>query len=729
MAALGHKTNADMLAHWKGDSANRTDTKLILNNLGSLGTTFRATAVSEAAAASARPVGPVVDGFRKFARQFTPGTTSLVSGTANTTLEGALKSTYTAEAFVRVNSLAATMHICAYTALGETSATNTLIQWSINTSGRMVVFTESGAGVNQTITQSTGAQMVADTWYYVAITQDATNVNFYINGNLEQAVAKGTLATGGTTGTLYIGTNQDLANETTPMNGFMGAFKITAGAKSGGDITTAYGEFTADFELSTGSALVHYNMTDLADTIYDSLDKIHVWPTTTASLLHRSGTLIDDDSDGIFNNGTGTFSYAANATTVGADGANVEALRQAFLATTGWTFSGWFKVSAQGVTNRINGLFCFGDPGLNTAVGNFLAFEITASGAFTFWSEYGTDSDSTHTTTYTLGDLHYKRNHIACVRYPTVAGKHPVGVFVNGALVEMIANVEPYTGGSTQSLRLLNGANEQPLIGTADDMCFYDSPVTDAEILENYQRGVRLVPPVISGVTAAGAVTNASALAATITHASEQLDRIQVWMERDDGVDEMIHDGLTSGFKAGYSASSTNGASGTGRVLSITRTGGFDTEAFTLKIRAVDIHGNVATSSTDYTVSDFTEDPVDTGAPIITNFVPANGSEIRDLQSLQFDITDDLGFAVVALFTSWEDPDTGDDVVDFVHDGDAFRGNYTDTTVNTRTAISGGWRYTIRRAGGWPKNSDGTNLPLSIEFLPVDTSGNIGEIT
>lgn len=107
--------------------------------------------------------------------------------------------------------------------------------------------------------------------------------------------------------------------------------------------------------------------------------------------------------------------------------------------------------------------------------------------------------------------------------------------------------------------------------------------------------------------------------------------------------------------------------------------------------------------------------PVDSTPPTITNFSPAAGTGIASGQVLQFDITDESGIAAVVLLASFPSGN-----VEIIHDNDGFRGSYVGGS-NGRTAIVGGYRYTVLRVGGW------LEAP-TIEFIPVDTSGNLGVI-
>lgn len=96
--------------------------------------------------------------------------------------------------------------------------------------------------------------------------------------------------------------------------------------------------------------------------------------------------------------------------------------------------------------------------------------------------------------------------------------------------------------------------------------------------------------------------------------------------------------------------------------------------------------------------------------PTIGNFSIAPGTAISRDQAIAFDVTDDAELAFVGLAASYSDGS-----VDLVYDGHDFRGRYT----GTRSVISGGYRFTVWRSGGWP------SAP-TFEYLPIDTSGNLG---
>lgn len=108
--------------------------------------------------------------------------------------------------------------------------------------------------------------------------------------------------------------------------------------------------------------------------------------------------------------------------------------------------------------------------------------------------------------------------------------------------------------------------------------------------------------------------------------------------------------------------------------------------------------------------------PGDVTPPVVTNFSPAIGNAIENTQVIEFDVTDETGLAAIMVLVSFPNG-----TIDVVHDNNGFRGSYVGD-VNARAAIVGGFHYTVRRVGGWPDSP-------TFEFLPVDTSGNIGAVS
>lgn len=99
----------------------------------------------------------------------------------------------------------------------------------------------------------------------------------------------------------------------------------------------------------------------------------------------------------------------------------------------------------------------------------------------------------------------------------------------------------------------------------------------------------------------------------------------------------------------------------------------------------------------------------DTTKPTIANFSPAVGTPLNSTQPVTFDVTDETGLVRALVLVT-----LGSETF-LVHDGDIFRPGFSN--YSTRTAIAGGFRYTVRPNGGWTK-------PPTFEVHAVDTSGN-----
>lgn len=89
--------------------------------------------------------------------------------------------------------------------------------------------------------------------------------------------------------------------------------------------------------------------------------------------------------------------------------------------------------------------------------------------------------------------------------------------------------------------------------------------------------------------------------------------------------------------------------------------------------------------------------PVDENAPVLSGVTPEEDSQINGDTAIQFDVTDDENLVGVELAVFF-----GGDYADYderIHDGTSFTPRYT--AGSTRTAITDGYRYVLRRSGGW----------------------------
>lgn len=101
----------------------------------------------------------------------------------------------------------------------------------------------------------------------------------------------------------------------------------------------------------------------------------------------------------------------------------------------------------------------------------------------------------------------------------------------------------------------------------------------------------------------------------------------------------------------------------------------------------------------------------DVTPPVVSNFSPVAGSRLSSAaEAVAFDVTDAGGLALVLVSVRY--PSGAEELA---HDGAAFAPTFS---LSSRAAIANGYRYTLRRRGGWPSSP-------TIRIFPVDTSGNL----
>lgn len=105
--------------------------------------------------------------------------------------------------------------------------------------------------------------------------------------------------------------------------------------------------------------------------------------------------------------------------------------------------------------------------------------------------------------------------------------------------------------------------------------------------------------------------------------------------------------------------------------------------------------------------------------PEVTIVSPTNG-ELGLTDAIVFDVTDDEGeFHAVFVWVNLLDIGSSE----VVHDGDSFAARYV--ALSSRAAIADGYRYTVRRSGGWPQPVLATATPqLEIRIKAIDSAGN-----
>jgi hypothetical protein len=81
----------------------------------------------------------------------------------------------------------------------------------------------------------------------------------------------------------------------------------------------------------------------------------------------------------------------------------------------------------------------------------------------------------------------------------------------------------------------------------------------------------------------------------------------------------------------------------------------------------------------------------------VTNVQPASLANVQPADTLSFDVTSTTGLLRIIVCIGW--PVETERAPELAHDGNAFQALYIEGS--TRTAVAGGFRYVLRRAGGW----------------------------
>lgn len=94
----------------------------------------------------------------------------------------------------------------------------------------------------------------------------------------------------------------------------------------------------------------------------------------------------------------------------------------------------------------------------------------------------------------------------------------------------------------------------------------------------------------------------------------------------------------------------------------------------------------------------------------VTNVQPANLAEVQPADTLSFDVTSTTGLLRVLVCV---DPLNAGHAPELAHDGGSFQNLYEGSA---RTVIAGGFRYVLRRDGGW-------YAPPRLLIFAVDSAG------
>lgn len=545
-----------------------------------------------------------------FARKFissAAGASGGLSFSRNTSAgtQAAFIATWTFEAFIRIDALPGAglfdpIFGHAGTVASDTAANNSLGLIQVTETGKVRVFWESGAGVDQSVVSAVGT-LVVGTWHHLAISKDATAKEFkvYVDGVLTDTLSYATEADSGTTGVLVMGRD--------------------------GITPTRHGSFTVhDVHFSN---IVRDGATILADAARKATTGLHVVDANTSWLWRLSLTppcALDSGpyqmhlkseaststnitaptgAGGIINDGgrgRTTFNAAMG-------GHYVDEIRDALLAD--FTFEGWFILSKQSTALESWGLFRWGNPGVESQSDNYFGISVDVNGTVNVDVEHGAGSSASSTCSSTAGAVPIGSPVHIAVRKTM----EPVGVplpwtcdiFVNGVNVTTGTKTgrTNYDGGDhSETCYVAICAGQQSSVqftGVVDDVRISNVARTDDEILANFKAGW----PWIDGGDAPEVVMITPTVGTPISRREPATFRITDdlkiclvvgWLTYAGDIrPTLVYDGddFTEGFRLYSTAIADDDDDPTQIDFSVIPDGGWEREPTQLRFRAVDNGG------------------------------------------------------------------------------------------------------------------------------------------
>lgn len=128
----------------------------------------------------------------------------------------------------------------------------------------------------------------------------------------------------------------------------------------------------------------------------------------------------------------------------------------------------------------------------------------------------------------------------------------------------------------------------------------------------------------------------------------------------------------------------------------------YGTDTPSLSEEAFDLSGQAVVTSTG-----------DGAAPVVTLVSPSVLEALDRDTAVVIDVTDNVALGRVLVVAQLESLG----VEELVHNGDRFAAAFSGSS--SRVAIAGGWRYTVRRGGGWA-------APPTLTVYAVDATGTEG---
>jgi hypothetical protein len=434
-----------------------------------------------------------------FCRKFLPSPDSAAKGLAFGRV-GSVGSatiwtgTWTINCFLRPDSLpaGATLYpVFGYwgTVGSAANTANGLGMLSFDTNGKLVMTWESGAGVLRTVTQAAGSGMVAGTWYAIQVTKDVPTktVKFYINGVLQDTIVYTNDPDTGTASAWAMGRNGTTPTQYGDFS--LRSIKMSTIVRDAAYALAAHALMsTTGLHVADGSSSVHYLLTDTPLAIDSGTRKLHLVSEGAAAANATEATglggLIDDG-------GRGRMTYDAWISThFHAD------IRSMLLGDS--TVEMWVLATMRTSAGGQFGLFCHGDPGVETQVANYIAAFVNSAGAITYDAEHGAGVNTNSSLVSAAGVFKFGILQHVAIRKTAQGGAEPavrIEIFVNGVEVAQ-GNIHTPDGSNDAEVSYFQiGAGNsggKSVNGIFDDVRLSNVARSDAEILESYERGADL---------------------------------------------------------------------------------------------------------------------------------------------------------------------------------------------------------------------------------------------
>lgn len=245
----------------------------------------------------------------------------------------------------------------------------------------------------------------------------------------------------------------------------------------------------------------------------------------------------------------------------------------------------------------------------------------------------------------------------------------------------------------------------------------FNSSVVDP-LIPGVQEISNTVPPVINFITASGVIQPTDTIEVDVTDDTGAFTSITITATYSpSGSVQTVFDGAS--FPGLYATSTQTPIGGGGFRFELRQAAPGWWQDVVITVTAIDGNSNLSQSSRSFSVPAGGGPPGGGGpsanSPEVSNVSPNQLANLAPSATVQFDVTDDDDDIFrVMVFALFEDTGT----YEVVHDSDNFSPRYTQGS--RRDTITNGFRYTLRRVGGWP--TGGT--PLKLRVYAFDTTLN-----